>query len=203
VRPLRLFCPVLALLVLACGPEVPNLHNPGLTIVCLGDSITAGVGAGPGESYPDLLAARFGVEVVNAGVPGDTAAAGLARLEAAFAEDPWLVVVQLAGNDLLRGVPPTKTEESLEAIVATVLARGAIPLLVELDAPFGEPYRAIFDRLEERHPGVPIVRGALGEVLRAPSRKSDPIHPNAAGYRDLASAIGDEIEPLLSARGGR
>jgi acyl-CoA thioesterase I len=203
VRPLRHFCPVFALLALGCGPEVPNLHNPGRTIVCLGDSITAGVGAGPAESYPDLLAARFGVEVVNAGVPGDTAAQGLARLDGVLAEDPWLVVVQLAGNDLLRGVPASKTEESLEALVSRILARGALPLLVELDAPFGEPYRAIFDRLEERHPGVPIVRGVLGEVLRAPSRKADPIHPNAAGYRDLARAIGDEIEPLLTARGGR
>lgn len=191
------------LLFVACAPEVPNLHNPGRTIVCLGDSITAGVGAGPGESFPDLLAARFGVDVVNAGVPGDTAAQGLARLEGALAEEPWLVVIQLAGNDLLRGVPAAKTEEALETLVSTVLERGAVPLLVELDAPFGEPYRAIFDRIAERHPGVPVVRGALGEVLRTPSRKSDPIHPNAAGYSDLARAIGDEIEPLLTARGGR
>lgn len=192
----------LGLSLLACSAEVPNLHNPGRTIVCLGDSITAGVGAGTGESYPDLLAARFGVEVVNAGVPGETAEQGLERIEMALAEAPWLVVVQLGGNDLLRGIPPAKTEAALESIVKRVLEHGAVPLLVELDAPFGEAYRAIFDRLGERHPGVPVVRDALGEVLRSPGRKADAVHPNAAGYRDLAEAIGDEIEPLLDARGG-
>lgn len=191
------------LLVLACAPNVPNLHNSGRTIVCLGDSITAGVGAGPGEGYPDLLAARFGADVVNAGVPGDTAEQGLARLGGALEEDPWLVVVQLGGNDLLRGVPAEKTDLALEAIVSGVLAHGAVPLVIELDAPFGEAYRTIFDRIEERHPGLPVVRGALGEILRSPARKADPVHPNAAGYRDLAEAIGDAIEPLLDARGSQ
>jgi acyl-CoA thioesterase I len=78
----------LLLLLAACRPDVPNLDSPGRTIVCLGDSMTAGVGAGPGEAYPELLAARLGTEVINAGVSGETAAQGLARLDQVLAQDP-------------------------------------------------------------------------------------------------------------------
>ena len=62
---------VFLLLLAGCGPDIPNLDSPGSTIVCLGDSITSGVGAA-GQSYPGLLADKLGVEVINAGVPGDT-----------------------------------------------------------------------------------------------------------------------------------
>jgi lysophospholipase L1-like esterase len=117
---------------------VPNLDSPGRTIVCLGDSITAGVGAGPGEAYPELLAARLGTEVLNAGEPGDTAAQGLARLDDVLAEDPWMVVVELGGNDILRQVPPEQTERSLRRILDRLLAArvvlfaALVPLLLRL-----------------------------------------------------------------------
>src|SRR4051794_17423393 len=102
-----------ALGLAACGPKAPNLDSPGKTIVCFGDSITAGIGAEPGPPYPDLLAARLGTPVINAGVPGDTAEEGLARVDAALAQNPWLVIVELGGNDILRRVPPERTEAAL------------------------------------------------------------------------------------------
>ena len=189
----------LLLLLAACRPDVPNLDSPGRTIVCLGDSITAGVGSGPGEAYPELLAARLGTEVINAGVSGETAAQGLARVDAVLAEKPWLVVVELGGNDILRQVPPEQTERSLRQILDRLLSARVVPVLVAIDAPFGGGYREIYGRLgDEYH--VPVVEDAVGEILRDRSLKSDTIHPNAQGQKVLAEAVAEEIEPLIEAR---
>ena len=191
---------LLLLLLAACRPDVPNLDSPGKTIVCLGDSITAGVGSGPGESYPDLLAARLGTEVINAGISGETADGGLARVDQVLAQDPWLVIVELGGNDILRQVPPEQTERSLRQILDRLVSARVVPVLVEMDAPFGGRYLEIYERLgDEYH--VPVVEDAVGEILRDPSLKSDTIHPNAQGQKVLAEAIAEEIEPLIKARG--
>jgi len=187
------------LLLLACRPDVPNLDSPGKTIVCLGDSITAGVGSGPGESYPDLLAARLGTEVINAGVSGETTAGGLARVDQVLARDPWLVIVELGGNDILRQVPPDQTERSLRQILDRLVAARVVPVLVEMDAPFGGRYLEIYERLGDQY-HVPVVEDAIGEILGDPSLKSDTIHPNAQGQKVLAEAIAEEIEPLIEAR---
>lgn len=195
--------PLIVVCGIACGPDVPNLDSPGKTIVVLGDSIASGVGSGPGEAYPDLLAARLRTEeVVNAGVSGNTAADGLARIDEVLAEDPWLVIVELGGNDFLRRVPPEETEQTLRRILDRLIAARVVPVLVELDVPFGGRYLEIYDRLGDEYQ-VPVVEEALGEVLRDPSLKSDTIHPNAAGQKVLAEAIVEEIEPLIEARAKR
>jgi lysophospholipase L1-like esterase len=182
----------------ACRDLPPNIESPGTTIVCLGDSITAGVGAGEAPTYPDLLAERLGADVVNAGVPGDTAEAALARLPAALAHDPWLVIVEVGGNDLLQRVPRERTEAALRGLVEGVLAAGAVPMLVEIRAPFGGLSGA-FERVADDY-DVPLVEEVLGDILFDPRLKSDPIHPNAAGYAVLAAAVAAEVEPLLAAR---
>jgi lysophospholipase L1-like esterase len=116
-----------------------------------------------------------------------------------LANDPWLVVVELGGNDLLRRVPPEQTEQSLRAILDRLVAARVVPVLVELDAPFGGRYLEIYERLgDEYH--VPVVEDAVGEILRDQALKSDTIHPNAQGQKVLAEAIADEIEPLIKAR---
>jgi lysophospholipase L1-like esterase len=195
---MRQILPVLLLLA-ACQPDVPNLDSPGRTIVCLGDSITAGVGSGAGEAYPELLAARLSTEVINAGISGDTTAGGLARVNDVLAKNPWLVIVELGGNDFLRQVPPEQTERSLRGILDRLLSARVVPVLVEMDAPFGGRYREIYERLgDEYH--VPVVEDAIGEILRDRSLKSDEIHPNARGQQILAEAVAEEIEPLIKAR---
>jgi acyl-CoA thioesterase-1 len=186
----------------SCRAHVPNLDSPGRTIVCLGDSITAGVGAGAGESYPERLAARLGVPVVNAGVPGDTASAGLARLEGVLRQEPWLVIVELGGNDLLRQVPMERTEQAMRQIVERLLQARVVPLLVEIHGPFGGRYRDLFDRLADEYE-VPVVEDALPDILADARLKSDNIHPNAAGYARLAEAVYEEVEPLVAARSKR
>jgi len=182
-----------------CGPKAPNLDSPGKTIVCLGDSITAGVGAAPGPAYPDLLAARLGKEVINAGVSGDTAEQGLARVDDVLADDPWLVIVELGGNDVLQQVPPERTEAALRSILQRLLDARVVPVLVELRVPFGGKYGEIYGRLA-KDMKVPIVEDTLHDILLAPALKSDTIHPNAQGYERLATAIAHEVEPLIKAR---
>jgi acyl-CoA hydrolase len=188
-----------ALVVLAaCGPKAPNLDSRGRTIVCLGDSITYGVGAEPGAPYPDLLARKLGVPVLNAGVPGDTAEEGLARVGAVLAQDPWLVIVELGGNDILRQVPPQRTETALRSILRRLLSAHVVPVLVELRVPFAARYGGIHEKLADELK-VPLVKDALHDILLDPALKSDTIHPNAQGYEQLAAAVADEVEPLIQA----
>lgn len=184
----------------ACGgPDVPNLHSPGRTIVVLGDSIASGHGAGPGEAFPELLAAQLDTEVINQGVPGDTAENGLDRVDAALAAEPWLVIVELGGNDILNRVPPERTEAALRSILQRLLAANVVPMLVEVEVPFAGRYAEIYGKLADEF-NVPVVDDALGDILLDPALKSDPIHPNAQGQVVLAEAVADEIEPLIEAR---
>ena len=103
-------------------------------ITVLGDSLVAGYGLPPGTSFPDaldsaLVAAGFKVEVVNAGVSGDTTAGGLARLDWSLADDPDMVIIVMGGNDMLRGLDPAATRANLDAMITRLHAQG-----VALDA---------------------------------------------------------------------
>ncbi len=186
-------------LLCACAGPLPNLDSPGRTIVCFGDSLTAGVGRGDGPTYPEHLARELGLEVVEAGVPGETASQALQRLEAVLAHDPWLVIVELGGNDILRRVPPETTEEALGRIVEGLLDARILPVLLEVRGPFGGRYRNMFDRLERRY-RVPVIRDVLPRLLVDRRYKSDAVHLNAAGYRRLAELVARELEPLVRRR---
>lgn len=188
-----------ALALLACHGEPPNLHSAGRTIVCFGDSVTAGVGRGRGPSYPERLAAELGVPVVNAGVPGDTAEQGLARIDAVMENDPWLVVIEFGGNDILHQIPVSRTETALNGIVERVLDGGAVPLLIGIHGPFGGTHEEMFERIASRY-DAPLLPDTLDSILQTPALKSDPIHPNGSGYQDLADAVAERIRPWLEAR---
>lgn len=185
----------MALALAGCSsPPAPNLDSTGSTIVCLGDSLTVGVGRGSSDSYPEILARELDQRVINLGVSGDTAGGGLRRIDEVFTHDPWLVIVGLGGNDLLHQIPLTTTDSALNTIVDRIVEHGAVPVLIEVRSPFSRGYRGIFDRIEER--GVPIVRDVVAEILADPGLKSDRIHPNAEGYRRLAAAVLEIVRPL-------
>jgi acyl-CoA thioesterase-1 len=184
---------------IACHRTPPNLDSPGTTIVCLGDSITAGVGASAGRGFVAVLGERLGREVLNDGVSGDTAAGGLSRLPQVLAQDPWLVIVELGGNDILRQVPIEETEEALGEIVRRLLAARVLPLLIAVGGPFGSRHADMYDRLASRY-HVPVVRKVLREILLDPALKADEVHPNDDGHARLAAAVAAQIEPWLSER---
>jgi acyl-CoA thioesterase I len=183
----------------ACNRAPPNLDSPGSAIVCLGDSITAGVGASPGRGFTAVLAERLGRDVLDDGVPGDTAADGLARLPQVLAQDPWLVIVELGGNDILRQVPIEETEAALGEIVRRLLAVRVLPVLVAVGGPFGSRHADMYDRLGDRY-HVPVVRRVLRDILLDPALKADEVHPNDEGHARLAAAIAARVQPWLSER---
>ncbi|MCB1032367.1 MAG: arylesterase [Acidobacteria bacterium] len=190
-----------ALSAFGCRPEVPNLDSPGTVIVAFGDSITYGAGASAEESYPAALAGRLGVEVINAGVPGETSRDGFLRLEEVLSLDPWLVIVEFGGNDLLQRRPLEETEASLREIVEGLLDERVVPVLVEIHGPLnGDKMEGLFEEISDAY-DIPLIRDVLPEILRTPALKSDPIHPNSRGYAVLAEEVGEVVEDLLAARG--
>jgi acyl-CoA thioesterase-1 len=120
-------------------------------------------------------------------------------MDQVVADDPWMVIVELGGNDILQRVPPEQTERSLRRILEKILAARAVPVLIEVDAPFGDAYKGIYGRLgKEFH--ATVVEDAIGKILRDRSLKSDTVHPNAEGQKVLANAIAEEIGPILKER---
>lgn len=198
---LAILCAVALLLSGGCGraPEHASLP-PGSTVLALGDSVTHGTGAGPGEDYPSRLAAMTGWVIHNHGVPGDTSAGALARLDAVLGEvRPALVIVEIGGNDFLRRQPVSAVKENIRAILQTVKTAGipvvlvATPQFSPLGAAVGMlPDAPLYAELAEEE-SVPLVPDVFAEVLSDPDLKADPIHPNAAGYRKLAEGIADGL----------
>jgi acyl-CoA thioesterase-1 len=165
-------------------------------IVVLGDSLVAGYGLGPGEAFPEKLglalsAGGHDVIVENAGVSGDTSTDGLARLDWSVAEGTDLVIVELGANDALRGLPPQKTQQNLEAIIAGLQNRKIKVVLAGMLAPpnLGQAYEAefntIYPELADRF-GVPLYPFFLDGVAAQPElNQNDAIHPNAAGVDEI------------------
>lgn len=180
-------------------------------IVCLGDSLTAGLGLRPDEAYPALLQRRLDerglhYEVVNAGVSGDTSAGGLRRLEWALDGDVRVLVVALGGNDALRGLPPRDLARNLAAIIERALARSIRVILAGMEAPpnNGEEYtrefRAVFTALARRYP-VTLIPFLLKDVAGEPAlNQPDGIHPNAQGARIMAETVWEALAPEIGGR---
>lgn len=182
-----------------CGgrPKVAALP-PGATVVALGDSLTYGTGATPDTSYPAFLAAATRWSVINAGVPGDTAEQGCARLEPLLIEhQPALVLVFLGGNDILRLRAPRLLRDGLAACVRAATAAGT-PLVLLAVPTFG--VTGIRDAsIVEDFAGeakVPWLSPGLGQLLRDDGMRSDAIHLNADGYRALAANVVTELRRM-------
>ena len=182
----------LAVLVGACSSGQPKLARlaPDAVVLAFGDSLTAGVGANPGESYPARLEALIGRKVVSAGVPGETSAAGLARLPAALEEaKPQLVILCEGGNDFLQKLDEAQAASNLRAMVRLAQSRGAQVVLIAVPKPGLLPSPADFYAAIAKELAVPNEESALKKILTDNSLKSDLVHPNAAGYARLAEAV--------------
>ncbi len=178
--------------------KIRNIRSAGETIVCFGDSLTEGVGASEGEDYPSALSRQLALPVVNAGRRGDTTAQALERLSDALSNtNPRLVIVLLGGNDFLRQLSRQETRKNLEEIVRRIQARGAMAVIVGMRLGlFTDEFSPIFEETAKQVGALYVPQVTKG-ILNDSSLKSDPIHPNGAGYRLMAERIAEKIKPLL------
>jgi lysophospholipase L1-like esterase len=178
------------------APMPPVVSND--RILAFGDSLTYGFGTREPEreSYPARLETLSGQPVINAGVNGETTEEGLGRIDPLLERyRPGLTILCLGGNDFLRRIPKTETENNLRALIEKIRAGGSALLLVAVPefgllGPHPHPlYAKLADQLE-----VPLLEGTLSEILRDPALKSDPIHPNASGYQKMAEVIYEKLQ---------
>ena len=167
--------------------EIKNLHNPGLTVVAFGDSLTAGYGAGRDNSYPSVLAKKISRPVVNLGLSGDTGAAAPVRLDKVMEQNPYMVLIEFGGNDFMRGVGLDETEKSIRQIVAAVQQAGAVAVIVDTGG---------YSQMA-RETGAVFVPGILDGIFHQNKYKADQIHPNTAGYEIVAERVHKGIKPYL------
>lgn len=181
-----------AALLAGCGGGKAKVSRlaAGDVVLAFGDSLTFGTGAKPEESYPAVLAQLIGRDVVRAGIPGEQTAGGLARLPGTLDEHrPKLVIVCLGGNDMLRKQPHGSIESNLREILKTIRARGIDMVLVGVPAPGLITSAPEFYKKLAQEFSIPYEGKIVTSVLYSPELKSDPIHPNADGYRKMAEAI--------------
>jgi acyl-CoA thioesterase-1 len=177
-------------------------------IVVLGDSLAAGLGLQRADAFPAQLeralkARGHAVEVINAGVSGDTTAGGLDRLRWAVPEKTEAVILELGANDALRGLDPGKARANLDKIITTLKAEGTEVLLAGMLAPrnLGEAYvrafNGIYPELAAKH-GVILYPFFLeGVALNGALNQGDGIHPNSKGVAAITQRILPSVEQLI------
>ena len=178
-------------------------------IVALGDSLTAGLGLPGDAAFPAKLeralkAKGLAVEVANAGVSGDTASGGLARLDWSLPPGTDVVIVELGANDMLRGIDPQVTRDALDTILARLVQRHISVLLCgmraapNLGAEYGRAFDRIYPELAAKY-GVPLYPFFLdGVAAERTLTLPDGLHPNAAGVGVIVRGILPKAEELIA-----
>lgn len=189
VTGLLLICGLMVLFSCSKPPRIAKLPSDGV-VLAFGDSITFGTGTTPAESYPSVLEKRIGRRVVNAGVPGEVTSEGRERLASVLDEhNPAVMILCLGGNDFLRHQDETRTAENLRAMISMAKSRGVGVVLISVPKlGFGLEVPKLFADLAKEL-AIPLEGKALKQILSKRSLKSDPIHPNAAGYSILAESV--------------
>lgn len=191
---------LLLLLLPSCDNSGSSLTflRPNDVLLAFGDSLTSGVGTRPELSYPAQLNGFLSRKVVNAGVPGETSAEGLARLPGLLDRvEPALLIICHGGNDILRKLDQDKLRANLRGMYEAAKQRKIEVVMIAVpelglglhDVPL---YQELASELQ-----IPLVQGTLGTLLADNQYKSDPVHLNGLGYRKLAEAVAD----LLAANG--
>lgn len=192
-------------------PAVPVM-GPERKIIAFGDSLFAGYGLDPRDAYPEKLenalrAKGINADVINAGVSGDTTAAGLQRIEFTLASQkdapPALFILELGGNDLLRGLSPEETKANLGKMLAVLREQKVPVLLMGMRAPpnYGPEFQAQFDALYRdlaKEYDAALIPFWLQDIYQNPALfQSDRIHPTAEGIEKLVESTLDEVEGAL------
>jgi lysophospholipase L1-like esterase len=183
------FLAVLLLAACSSQPPLPKLP-PDAVILAFGDSLTYGSGAGRDESYPTALSRLTGLEVINAGVPGEVSSQGVERLPGLLDEHlPQLMILCHGGNDMLHKQELNLLAQNLRSMIRMAHERGISVLMLAVPKPgvFMNPpvlYKEIAGEMK-----VPVALEIVPDILSERSLKSDTIHPNRDGYRIMAEEI--------------
>jgi acyl-CoA thioesterase-1 len=206
---LRLIISVLILCLITWAATASFAAEPK-TILFLGDSITAGYGLESSQAYPALIqdkidAKRWQFKVINAGQSGDTSAGGLSRMDWILKNRVDVLVLELGGNDGLRGLPVETTRKNLQAIIdrtrakyppaKIILAGMMVPPNMGRD--YGQKFEAIFRDLAKKNKAalIPFVLEGVGGVRDL--NLGDGIHPTAKGQEIVANNVWKVLEPIL------
>jgi len=179
------------------------------TILALGDSLTAGYGLEAGHAMPDILQAALkqggkDITVINAGISGDTAAQGAARLDWALTPEVKALIVELGANDALRGLPPEQTDQALRQIMDKAKAKGLPVLILGMKAPpnLGSDYQTKFDAIYSRLAadyGAALYPFYLEGVAARPDlNQPDGMHPNDKGVAVIVPKLVPFVEGLVA-----
>ena len=176
------------------------------TLLVLGDSLSAGYRMSATAAWPALLNDKWQKSplIVNGSISGDTATQGLSRLPALLKQhQPRWVLIELGGNDGLRGFPPQQVEQDLNQIISQVKAANAQPLLMQvmLPANYGKRYTqsfaAIYPKVAKQY-SIPLVPFFMEQVYLKPEwMQDDGIHPNPAAQPFIAELMAKELAPLV------
>jgi acyl-CoA thioesterase-1 len=179
-----------------------------VTLLALGDSLTAGYGLQPSDAFPvkleaALIARGHDVKVINGGIAGDTALDGASRVDWALTEEVDAVIVEFGANDALRGLPVPQAEQALDQLLTKLAERKLPVLLAGMRAPpnLGPDYQAAFDgmypRLAEKHGSLLYPFFLEGVAAETKLNQADGMHPNPAGVDVIVSRIVPSVERLL------
>jgi acyl-CoA thioesterase I len=179
-----------------------------VTLLALGDSLTAGLGLDPTQAFPAKLetalkAKGHDVVVINAGVSGDTMAQGAARLDWSLTDEVDGVLVELGANDALRGLPVDQAKQALDEILTTLTARKLPTLVLGMRAPpnlgpdYVKAFEAMYPALSTKH-AAPLYPFFLEGVAADPKlNQADGIHPNGPGVDEIVKRVLPDVESLL------
>jgi lysophospholipase L1-like esterase len=174
------------------GPDKSDYR----TIICFGDSLTYGTGAGEGMDYPSQLSQMLNKPVINAGVSGDTTGRALSRLDRdVLSKNPDIVMITLGGNDLKNGVSKDTAFRNLRQIVESIQKQGAEVIIGGLKFPlrdrgYGKGYQELADQT-----GAVLIPDIFEGIMGKRKLMSDPIHPNDAGYKMIAKRFYEAMLP--------
>ena len=213
-----LLAAALSLVLAACQdnqkPAAAESAAPEITIVAMGDSLTAGYGLPEEEAYPAKLERRlrqegYNCRVVNAGVSGETTSDALSRLDWVLSMNPDIVIFESGANDGLRGINPRVPRENIDKILTRLHEKGVVVVLagmkmvVSLGPTYVADFNAIYPDLAKKH-GVLFMPFFLDGVAAKPKlNQDDGIHPRAAGYDIIVENILPLARQAIAQRRGR
>ena len=191
------FAAIVIFLLKPSSYEIRNANPSSDIIVCFGDSLTYGTGAKKDMDYPSQLSGLIGREIINAGVPGDTTATALSRIDDILEKNPGIVLLTLGGNDLKNRVDKDTAFKNLEIIINKLQDNGALVVLGGIDISlwgrgFGDAYQELAEKT-----GSVLVPNIFDGIFGKRSLMSDPIHPNSDGYTIMANHFYKAMKPYI------